>query len=88
MNLIKMSMFTWNAIFRKTRILYTFVVRSILIYETAIWHIFKTKKTKIINKLIIIQNKCFRNIFEIFRVTFVSILEIETYVVFIDLHLN
>jgi hypothetical protein len=83
-----MSTFTWNVIFRKIRILYTFVIRSALIYETTIWHTFKTKKTRIINKLVVIQNKCFRNIFEIFRVTFVSILEIETHVLFIDLHLN
>jgi ribosomal protein L31E len=46
------------------------------------------KKTKIINKLAVIQNKCLRSIFEIFSVTLVSILEIETHVLFIDLHLN
>jgi hypothetical protein len=84
----KMSTFTWDVIFRKTRMLYTFVIRSILIYEATIWHIFKTKKTRIINKLAVIQNKCLRNIFKVFRVTFVSILEIETHVFFIDLHLN
>jgi hypothetical protein len=84
----KMSTFTWDVIFRKTRMLYTFVIRSAFIYETTIWHTFKIKKTKIINKLMIIQNKCLRNIVEIFRVTFVSIFEIETHVFFIDLHLN
>jgi hypothetical protein len=84
----KMSTFTWDVIFRKIRMLYTFVIRSVLIYETTIWHTLKTKKTKIINKLVIIQNKCLRNVFEIFRVTLVSILEIETHVLFIDLHLN
>ncbi len=84
----KMSTFTWNVIFRKIRMLYTFVIRSALIYETTIWHIFKTKKTRIISKLAVIQNRCLRSIFEIFRVTFVSILEIETHVFFIDLHLN
>ncbi len=84
----KMSTFTWSVIFRKTRMLYTFVIRSVLIYEATIWHTLKTKKTKIINKFVVIQNKCFRNIFEIFCVTLVSILEIETHVFFIDLHLN
>ncbi len=88
MILIKMSTFTWNAIFRKTRILYTFVVRSIFIYETAIWHTLKTKKTRIINKLVVIQNRCLRSIFEVFRVTLFSILEIETYVALIDLLLG
>jgi hypothetical protein len=84
----KMSTFTWNVIFRKIRMLYIFVIRSILIYETTTWHIFKTRKTKIINKLVVFQNRCFRNIFKIFHVTLVSILEIETDVFFIDLHLN
>jgi hypothetical protein len=84
----KMSTFTWDVIFRKTRVLYTFVIRSIFIYETTIWHTFKTKKTRIINKLVVIQNKYFRNIFEVFRVTLISILEIETHVFLIDLHLN
>jgi hypothetical protein len=88
MTFTKMSTFTWNVIFRKIRVLYTFVIRSTLIYETTIWHTFKTKKTKIISKLAVIQNKCLRNIFEVFRVTLVSILEIETHVFLIDLHLN
>jgi hypothetical protein len=84
----KISTFTWDVIFCKTRVLYTFVIRSVLIYETTIWHIFKTRKTRIISKLVVIQNKCLRIIFEVFRVTLVSILEIETHVSLIDLHLN
>jgi hypothetical protein len=84
----KMSTFTWNVIFRKTRVLYTFVICSIFTYETTIWHTFITRKMKIINKVAVIQNKCFRNIIEVFRVTLISILEIETHVFFIDLHLN
>ncbi len=84
----KMSTFTWDVIFRKFRVLYTFVIRSVLIYETTIWHTLKTKKTKIISKLAVIQNRCFRSIFEVFRVTLISILEIETHVFLIDLHLN
>ncbi len=88
MTLTKMSTFTWDVIFRKIRVLYTFVIRSVLTYGTAIWHTLKTKKTRITSKLAVIQNKCLRSIFEVFRVTFVSILEIETHVLFIDLHLN
>jgi hypothetical protein len=41
-----------------------------------------------INKLAIIQNRCLRNIFESFRVISISILKVETHVIFIDLHLN
>jgi hypothetical protein len=55
----KISTFTRNVIFSKTRMLYTFVICSTLIYEMTIWHIIKIKKTKIINKFVFIQNKCF-----------------------------
>jgi hypothetical protein len=41
-----------------------------------------------INKLAVIQNRCLRSIFESFRFIWISILKAETYVVFIDLHLN
>jgi hypothetical protein len=54
MTFIKLSTFIWNIIFRKIRILYIFVVRSILIYKTTVWHVLKEKKTRIINKLAII----------------------------------
>ncbi len=68
--------------------LYIFVVRSIFIYDVFVWHMFKNKKSKIINKLVIIQNRCLWSIFELFRIISISILKIETNVVFIDLHLN
>jgi hypothetical protein len=85
---IKLSIFTWEAIFRSTWILYTFVVRSILIYDAFVWHMLKSTKSRTINKLAIIQNRCLWNIFEFFRVTLISILKVETHVVFINLHLN
>jgi hypothetical protein len=37
MILTKLSTFTWEAIFRKARMLYIFVVRSVLIYEFFVW---------------------------------------------------
>jgi hypothetical protein len=84
----KLSIFIWKAIFRKTRMLYIFVVRSILTYDVFVWHMLKNKKSRMINKLAVIQNHCLRSIFESFRVISISILKAETYVVFIDLHLN
>jgi hypothetical protein len=48
----------------------------------------KNKKSRMINKLAVIQNRCLRSIFESFRVISISILKVETHVVFIDLHLN
>jgi hypothetical protein len=84
----KLSIFIWEAIFRKTRILYIFVIRSIHTYDVFVWHMLKNKKSKMINKLAIIQNRCLRNIFESFQIISISILKIETHVAFIDLHLN
>jgi hypothetical protein len=84
----KLSIFIWKTIFHKIWMLYIFVVRSILIYDVFVWHMLKNKISKMINKLVIIQNRCLRNIFESFRITSILILKIETHVVFIDLHLN
>jgi hypothetical protein len=50
----KLSIFIWKAIFRKTRMLYIFVVRSILIYDVFVWHMLRNKNSKMINKLVII----------------------------------
>ncbi len=60
----KLSIFIWKAIFCKTRMLYIFVVRSILIYDVFVWHMFKNKKSRMINKFAIIQNRYLRSIFE------------------------
>jgi hypothetical protein len=84
----KSSIFIWKTIFRKIRMLYIFVVRSILSYDVFVWHMFKNKKSKMINKLAIIQNRCLWSIFESFRIIAISILKAKTHVVFIDLHLN
>jgi hypothetical protein len=84
----KLSIFIWKAIFRKIRILYIFVVRSILTYDVFVWHMLKNKKSRMINKFAIIQNRCLRSIFESFGIISISIWKVETYVAFIDLHLN
>jgi hypothetical protein len=68
--------------------LYIFVVRFAFIYDVFVWHMLKNKKSKMINKFAVIQNRCLRNIFESFRIISISILKVKTHVVFIDLHLN
>jgi hypothetical protein len=84
----KLSIFIWRTIFHKTRMLYIFVVRFVFIYDVFVWHMLKNKKSKMINKLAIIQNRCLRSIFESFRIISISILKVESHVAFIDLHLN
>jgi hypothetical protein len=83
----KLSIFIWKATC-KIRMLYIFVIRLIFIYDVFVWHMLKNKKSKMINKFAIIQNRCLQNIFELFRIISISILKVETHVVFIDLHLN
>jgi hypothetical protein len=68
MTLTKLSIFIWETIFRKIRMLYIFVIRFVLIYDVFVWHMLKNKKSKMINKLAIIQNRCLRSIFESFRI--------------------
>jgi hypothetical protein len=84
----KLLIFIWKTTFRKIRMLYIFVIRSIFIYDVFVWHMLKNKKSKMINKFAVIQNHCLRSIFKSFRITSISILKVETHVVFIDLHLN
>jgi hypothetical protein len=64
----KLSIFIWKTIFRKIRMLYIFVVCSILIYDVFVWHMLKNKKSRMINKLAIIQNRCLWSIFESFQI--------------------
>jgi hypothetical protein len=88
MILNKISTSTWDVIFSKTRVLNIFVVRSILIYETAMWYTLKEKKTEIVNKLTIIQNRFLRIIFETFKITVVSVLKAKTHITSMNIHLN
>ncbi len=78
----------WQAIFRKIRMLYIFVIRSILTYDVFVWYMLKNKKSKMINKLAVLQNCCLWNIFRSFRIISISILKAETHVALINLHLN
>ena len=89
MTLIKISTFTWEITLKRAKRVYTAIIRSTMIYELTVWHIFKKiKKSRILNKLIIIQNKCLRVITEIFKVTSIAVLETKSHVVSITNHLN
>jgi hypothetical protein len=69
----KLSIFIWKAIFRKTWMLYIFVVRSILTYDVFVWHILKNKKWRWSTNLQsykIIVYETFSNRFESFRSRF------------------
>jgi exonuclease III len=88
MALTKLSTSTWGATFRKARVLYTSVVRPAITYGAAVWHDPKEKKTGTISKLAVIQNRCLRSISGAFRATPIAVLEAETHVAPIDIHLD
>jgi hypothetical protein len=88
MTLIKIFASIWNVIFRKTRLMYVFVVRSILIYVFAMWHMSKNKKTNVDDKLTVLQNKCLRIVANVSRVILVSVLKVETHIILMRTYLN
>ena len=90
MALTRLSASTWGATFAKARQVYTMVVRPLLTYGSAIWHMpkdIKNVKTST-NKLSVMQNKCLRTVAGAFRATPVPILKTETYVASINIHLD
>ncbi len=88
MILTKISISIWSVIFSKTRVIYIFVICSIMIYVFSMWHTLKKKKIDINNKLTMLQNKCLKTIASVFRIIFVSILEVETYIISMNIHFN
>ncbi len=86
--LIKSFAFTWRSTFNKIRVMYFFVIRSIMIYVSTTWHTLKTKKSSIDNKLTMFRNKCLRIVTKIFRITFVFVLKIKTHIIFMRIHFD
>jgi hypothetical protein len=50
MTLIKILALIREIIFNKSRVMYIFVIRSIMIYVSSIWHMLKKKRTSINEK--------------------------------------
>jgi hypothetical protein len=80
MTLIKILASIWKIIFSKSRVVYIFVVCSIMIYVSSIWHMLKKKRTSINEKLMMLQNKCLRIVINVFRVILIFVLKAETYI--------
>ena len=88
--LTKISTSTWGATLLKARQVYTAVVRPAMTYGSTIWHMPKEiqKSNVITNKLAVIQNKRLRNIAGAFKATPIAVLEAETFIASIDIHLD
>ena len=88
--LTKISTSTWGASFAKARQVYTAVVRPAMTYGSTVWHtpreIKKNKATT--SKLSVMQNKCLRTVTGAFKATPVEVLEAETFIAPMELHLD
>ena len=90
MALTKISTSTWGATFTKARQVYSAVVRPVMTYGSTVWHMPKeVKKSKTsTSKLSVMQNNCLRIITGAFKATPIPVLEAETYIAPIDVHLD
>jgi hypothetical protein len=88
--LIKLTIFIWKVCFKKIKYVYNVVVRFVIIYDNSTWHASHDRSNTFLsstNKLIDFQKQKLRTINETFRVTFREILNVETQMHLIELHL-
>ena len=89
MALTKISTSTWGATFSKARQIYTTVVRPAMTYGSPVLYTPKnTKKSSSTEKLAVLQSKCLRTIAGAFKATPIPVLEAETFITPIDIHLD
>jgi hypothetical protein len=89
--LTRLTASTWEACFKKTKHVYTAVVRSIITYEFSTWHASHERSNsfmKLIKNLIDLQKQNLRTVCDAFKTTFHQLLNVETQISFIKLHLT
>ena len=91
MALTKVTTSIWGATLNKARQVYTAVVRLAMTYGAVVWHLPKRLKIKgpgPAAKLTTLQNKCLRSITGAYKATNIQVLEAETGVIPLDIHLD
>ncbi len=89
--LIKLTIFIWKVCFKKIKHVYNVVVRSVITYDSSTWHASHDRSDttlSLTNKFINFQKQNLCTINETFRVTSRKILNVETQMQFIELHLT
>jgi hypothetical protein len=82
---------TWKVCFKKTKHVYTAIVRSIITYEFSTWHASHERSNsfmKFIKNLIDLQKQSLRIVCDAFKTTSHQLLDVETQISFIELHLT
>jgi hypothetical protein len=75
--------FTWEACFSRIKLIYTTIIRSIIIYDFIIWHASHERSNNVVvatKKLIKLQQQNLRLINDNFKTMSMQILEIKTHV--------
>jgi hypothetical protein len=81
--LSRLIAFTWKACFSRIRLIYTTIIRLIIIYDFIIWHASHERSNNVVvatKKLIKLQQQNLRLINDNFKTISMHILEIETHV--------
>ena len=94
--LFKITEFIWNFLLIQIWQVYMMIIRSALIYRIIAWHQFhqqffatlKSIRIEIMTKLIKQQNMCFQLITDIYKIILLIMLKTETYIFFLNFHLN
>lgn len=90
--LTKIATSTWGATLNKARQVYTAVVRPAMTYGAPVWHLPKEprkKRTGLVASLAtLLQNKCLRSITGAYKATNIEVLEAESAVIPLDIHLD
>jgi hypothetical protein len=82
---------TWKVCFKKTKHVYTIVVKSIITYEFSTWHASHERSNsfmKFIKNLIDLQKQNLRIVCDAFKTTFHQFLNVEAQISLIKLHLT
>ncbi len=89
--------FIWKVMFVSAQQIYSAVIRSALIYESAVWYLFSLSEQRVVIshavksiaiKLTDIQNRCLQVVSEVYKIISVAALEIKIYILFLNLYLN
>ncbi len=91
MILSRLIAFTWKACFSRIKLIYTTIIRSIIIYDFTIWHESHERLNNVVvatKKLIKLQQQNLRLINDNFKTISTQILETKTHVQLIQLHMT
>ncbi len=87
----QLTAFTWRACFSRIKLIYTTIIRSIIIYDFIIWQTLHERSNNVVvatKKLIKLQQQNLRLISDNFKTISMQMLETKTHVQLIQLHMT